>query len=200
MPEPHDKPQRFEIKEEETQLFALLFQHGVCIRCTTGVTIEELLVAHFGIAREYLEKKLTTVFLNGAPVDDISEVPISDGMALALSSSMPGLAGATLRRQGMLSSMRRSITYHHEGGHPASARAGFITIKLFNILAGEMGPILMKHGICIEALELAGFIGLSPKKARLVSAMSKNKAKDPEEFIHMLEQYGTRKVEIITGC
>jgi len=196
---PHAKPLRFEINEEEAQHFALLFQHGVFIRCTTGVTIEELLVAHFGFTRDYLEKRLTTVFLDGAPVDDISEAPVGDGMALALSSSMPGLAGATLRRKGTLSSMRRSITYHHEDGHPAPVHAGHITIKLFNILAQEMGPILMKHGICIDALKLAEFIRLSPQKVQLVSAMGKNTIKDPEEFIRMLEQHASRKVEIVAG-
>lgn len=199
MPDLCKKPLRFEIGQDETQLFTLLFQYGVCVRCTTGVTIEKLLVDHFGIAREYLEEKLTTVFLDGSPVDDIGETSIFDGMVLALSSSMPGLAGATLRRKGMLSSMRRSITHHDENRRPEAVHDGSITLKLFNILAGEIGPLFLKHGVCIEAVKLTEFIRLSPHKARLVSVMSNNTAKGPEKFICMLEQNGARKVEIISG-
>ena len=110
----------------------------------------------------YLEKRLSTVFLDGSPVDDIGEALIASGMTLALSSSMPGLAGATLRRKGILSSMRRSITYHHGNERPEKANEGFVTIKLFNVLAKEIGPVLIKHGILVEAVKLAGFVRLSP--------------------------------------
>lgn len=199
MPDPSQKPLRFEIGQDETQLFTLLFQYGVHVRCTTGVTIEKLLVEHFGIAREYLEEKLTTVFLDGSAVDDIGEALVFDGTTLALSSAMPGLAGATLRRKGMLSSMRRSITHHDEGRHTEAAHDGFVTIKLFNVLAGEIGTVFLRHGVCIEAAKLAGFISLSPQKARLVSVMSRNATKDAEEFMGMLKRHGDRKVEIVSG-
>lgn len=91
-----DLPARFEIERDEVPFFILLFQYGVRIRCTTGVSIEGLLVTGLGIARAYLEKRLGTVFLDGSPVDDIGETFIMSDMTLALSSAMPGLAGATL--------------------------------------------------------------------------------------------------------
>ena len=198
MPGPSDRSLRFEMGQDSSGLFALLFQYGVLVRCRTGITVEELLISHFGIAREYLEKRLSTVFLDGRPVDDIGSAFIASGMTLGLSSSMPGLAGATLRRKGILASMRRSITYHSENEQGDPGYEGHITIKLFNVLAGEMGPVLMKHGISIEALKLAEYIRLSPHKAALVSVISKDTAKDPEGFIQMLGRYGSRKVEIIT--
>ena len=198
MPGPCDPSLRFEIEQDSSGLFSLLFQYGVLMRCRAGITVEVLLVSDLGIAHEYLEKRLSTVFLDGAPVDDIGSAVIASGVTLALSSSMPGLAGATLRRKGILASMRRSITYHNEGEQGEPEYEGHITIKLFNVLAGELGPVLMKHGICIEASGLAEYIRLSPHKAALVSVISKDTAKDPEGFIRMLGQYGSRKVEIIT--
>lgn len=196
---PCDLSLRFEIEQDSSDLFALLFQYGVLVKCRTGITVEELLVSHFGIVHEYLEKRLSTVFLDGAPVDDIGSAVIASSMTLALSSSMPGLAGATLRRKGILASMRRSITYRRESEQGGPEHEGHITIKLFNVLAGELGPVLMKHGICIEASKLAEYIRLSPHAVALVSVISKDTAKDPEGFIGMLGQYGSRKVEIITA-
>lgn len=201
MRNPYNIPLHFKIGQDDAELFALLFQYGVGVKCAAGVTIEGLLVDQFGIAPEYLEKRLTTVFLNGSPVDDIGTTLISYGMTLALSSSMPGLAGATLRRKGALSSMRRSITYHDTDAmhRPIPAHDAHITIKLFNILAGEIGPVLLRRGISVEARKLAEFISLSPHKVRLVSAMTSETERDPAAFVTMLRQYDTRLVEIETG-
>jgi hypothetical protein len=194
MPDPYNFPLRFEIGQDETEPFTLLFQSGVSIKCITDVSIEQLLIDQLGIQRDYLEKRLSTVFLDSSPVDDIGEALIGSGIILALSSSMPGLAGATLRRKGMLSSMRRSITYHSGNERPEKANEGFVTIKLFNVLAKEIDPVLIKHGILVEAVRLAGWVRLSPYRARLGSIMSKSIAGDP---IEVLERYSACKVEII---
>lgn len=196
MPQSCDPVLRFVIEENEAPLFTLLLQWGAYVGCTAGVTIGELLIRQFGIGREYLEKRLSTVFLNGSPVDNIDKTFIESGMTLALSSSMPGLAGAALRRGGMLSSMRGSITYQEKDRRPGQIREGFILIKLFNILVEEIGPVFIRHGIRIEAAKMAGFIGLSPYKARLASIMAKDKACDPEALVHMLEAFDTGMIEI----
>ena len=78
-----------------------------------------------------------------------------------------------------------------------AAHEGYITIKLFNILAGEIGHVLIGRGISVEALKLADFIRLNPHKARLVSVMTRQPGGDPAAFISMLEGYDTRKIEII---
>jgi hypothetical protein len=198
MPQSCDPVLRFVIEEDEAALFTLLLPWGVYVGCTTGVTIGELLIRQFGIGREYLEKRLSTVFLDGSPVDNIDKTFIESGMTLALSSSMPGLAGATLRRGGILSSMRRSITYQDKDRCPGEMREGFIVIKLFNILGEEIGPVFVRHGIRIEAVKMAGFISLSPDKARLASIMGKDKARDPEALVHMLEAFDAGMIEITT--
>lgn len=196
---PCDPASLFEIENDAAKLFTLLFQQGVRVRCLPGLTIEEMLVDHVGIAREYLEQRLSTVFLDGSPVDDISTARIADGMTLALSSSMPGLAGATLRRKGPLASMRRSITYHNENGHAGRGDGGYITVKLFNVLAGEVGPILLKYGICVEASQLAEYIRLNPNREALLRALGKKGSQEAGDLLMALEACGTQTVEIITG-
>ena len=128
------------------------------VRCKTGVTIEDLLREGFGIARDYMEKRLSTVFLDGQCIDDIDSAVVHSGAVLALSSAMPGLVGATLRRKGILASMRASITHRGENGYTASAGEGFVTIKLFNILAGELGPVFLARGIYVKAAGMKDFL------------------------------------------
>ena len=197
MPDPYNATLHLEIEPKDTGLFELLFQHGVGVKCRTGITVEQLLIDDLGIEKNYLEEKLNTVFLDGSPVDDIGTALIRNGTVLALSSSMPGLAGATLRRKGIFSEMRRSITYDGQSLEAPPVKKGSITIKLFNVLARDLGPVLMTHGILIEALLLAEFIRSDPRTASLMSALKSGAAGDPEDLIRTLEEHGTRTVEIM---
>jgi len=69
---------------------------------------------------------------------------------------MPGLAGATLRRGGLYASLRSAINYRENAGNTA-IREGIITVKLFNLLIEELGPLFLKNGIILESLELRNF-------------------------------------------
>ena len=91
MPQSCDPVLRFEIEEDEAPLFTLLLQWGACVGCTAGVTIGELLIRQFGIGREYLEKRLSTVFLNGSPVDNIDKTCIESGMTLGSHAPKKGV-------------------------------------------------------------------------------------------------------------
>lgn len=149
---------RIVMKRADAGVFMPLLQEGFMVRCKTGVTIEDLLREGFGIARDYMEKRLSTVFLDGQCIDDIDSAIVHSGAVLALSSAMPGLVGATLRRKGILASMRASITHRGETGQTASAGEGFVTIKLFNILAGELGPVFLARGIYVKAAGMKDFL------------------------------------------
>ena len=58
MPDPYNIPLRFEIGQDETELFTLLFQSGVSVRCITGVSIEQLLVDQLGIQRDLSREEI----------------------------------------------------------------------------------------------------------------------------------------------
>ena len=131
-------------------LFALMFQQGFMLRCRLGSTIREVLCHQYGIKDAYLDGRINTVFLDGKPVDDVDTARISDGSVLALSASMPGFAGAALRKGGFYAKMRQGITHAEDPG-AALHSEGFFTLKLFNLVAEELGPTFLKDGVWLES-------------------------------------------------
>ena len=50
--------------------FSHLLQKGFLVETLTGSTIKNLLCEHFKVEENYLEDRITTIFLDGKPVDD----------------------------------------------------------------------------------------------------------------------------------
>lgn len=136
--------------------FQSIFQAGFLFRCPVGLSIGDLLFRQLALNAEIVEEKVSTVFLDGQCVDDIASAILKDGSIVALSSALPGLAGATLRRGGFYACLRDSITYHKED-KPAHPQEGTITVKLFNILMGELGPIFLRKGIIMSRSAIVSF-------------------------------------------
>lgn len=131
-----------------------LFGRGVKLAVKTGVSIRKLLCGQLGIGEAYLENRVQTIFLNGRPVDDVDAAVVSDGDVLSLSAAMPGLVGATLRRGGHLAAMRQSISYKRHQ-KTAGAPSGTVTVKLFNLVAKELGPAFLARGLLVSGKDLA---------------------------------------------
>lgn len=142
---------------EQLSCFFPLLQQGFMVRAQVGGDIRELLCSQFGIDPDYLKQRITTIFLNGKPVDDFETCRVADGATLALSAAMPGLVGATMRRGGYYAAMRGAIT-HHELAAGAEKKYGKIRIKLFNLLMAELGPGFLQQGILVPAGVLAAFL------------------------------------------
>lgn len=136
--------------------FFLLLQRGVRLRCRVGCSVETCLKDEFGVGPGTIEK-IQSIMLDGKAVDDLGSAVIHDGSTLALSAALPGLVGATLRRGGMYSSLRSGITYH-EAGPACVPAAGWVSIKLFNLLMAEMGPGLLRRGVFVDGAFLAGLL------------------------------------------
>jgi hypothetical protein len=134
-----------------------LFGEGILVQGTDGDTVEDFLVKTAGIPPAYLKERVQTVFLDGRALDDFNTARVTDGATLALSAAMPGLAGAVLRRGGVYAAMRRQIS---QDGTFATAGAGdiFITLKLFNMIAAELGPEFLRRGILIPGARLRDFV------------------------------------------
>ncbi|MGO9014251.1 MAG: hypothetical protein ACLQF0_04655 [Dissulfurispiraceae bacterium] len=137
--------------------FFFLLQQGVMLRTRIGCSILVFLREEIGAGQGTIDK-IQSIFLDGSPVDDLNAATIKDGSVLALSAAMPGLVGATLRRGGLLSSFRNTITYHEDSAHCASGE-GFIQIKLFNLMMDELGPGLLKRGVYVRSSSLMTFLG-----------------------------------------
>lgn len=115
-----------------------------------------LLSDQFGLPAEYIENRIQTIFLNGKPVDNMDTAMVRDGSILALSSAMPGVLGATLRRGGYYSQMRSQITHVEEAESPRQ-KDGQIIVKLFNLTIRELGPLFLERGILIDGEDLKDF-------------------------------------------
>jgi hypothetical protein len=122
--------------------FALL-QEGVRLKTRVGVSIQAFLEQDLGLSPEFVREKIKTVFLDGKPVDDYNRAFLKDNAVLSLSGALPGLVGATLRAGGFFAGLRSGITYR-ESDHHAVQQEGVITVKIFNTLLKELGPIFLK--------------------------------------------------------
>ena len=127
-------------------IFSNLAERGFRANVQTGCSVKELICNQLGIAEDYLEKRIQTIFLNAKAVDDLDSTMVTDGSTLALSGAMPGLVGVTMRRGGFYASLRSQIS--HEKNLSASYRKdGQIIIKLFNLVLKELGPWILQQGI-----------------------------------------------------
>jgi hypothetical protein len=136
----------FHAPENALPAFRPLLQQGFGVSIETGASLEDLLCRQWGIDRDYVMGRISTLFLDGKPVDDLPASIVDDGATLALSGAMPGLIGATMRRGGVLAAFRSGISYTPRD--PAGAnRDGRITVKLFNLLIDELGPRFLTRGI-----------------------------------------------------
>jgi hypothetical protein len=136
------------MKGDAASRFLPMLGEGIFIGGPGGRSVDAFLLETAGIPPTYLKERVQTVFLDGRPLDDFAAARVTDGATLALSAAMPGLAGAVLRRGGFYAPMRRQIS--HEA-RPADGAPGdvLVTLKLFNMIARELGPALLEKGVLV---------------------------------------------------
>ncbi|MBW1749994.1 MAG: hypothetical protein JRJ37_04710, partial [Deltaproteobacteria bacterium] len=133
---------------------ATLLQRGFVLPVTGTISIAELLIELPGFNEEYIRDRVQTIFVNGIAEDNTNR-ELAAGDSLALSAAMPGLAGAIFRRGGQHASLR---TRPEAVKSDKTDYSGFITLKLFNMIATETGPQLLQDGILIKGKTLARFL------------------------------------------
>ena len=148
----------FVLKQDKISVFFPLVQQGFKVNAKVGCDIQHLLCDQFGLMPDYLADRISTIFIDGKPVDDVTSAVVKNGATLALSGAMPGLVGATFRKAGCLASFRKSITYQKEDDDSTACHDGYITLKLFNLLISEMGPMFLKRGIWISDGDLRAYL------------------------------------------
>lgn len=140
------------VPQEQLSAFFPLLQRGVWVQAQTGCSVASLLTKQFSIEESYIVERITTLFLDFKPIDDLETTFIKDGSTLALSSAMPGLVGTTMRRGSHLAAMRGDISCQNQ--QKMKSGAGRIRIKLFNMVMTELGATFLAHGICLKNNEL----------------------------------------------
>jgi hypothetical protein len=130
-------------------LFLPIFQQGVWVRGVLGCSIRSFLNTCVKLDDDYIDRRIQTFFLNHKPVDNIDSAVVQNQDTLALSTAMPGLLGAMLRKGSYYAAMRRSISQQEEK-QTATAQEGLVRLRLFNFLIKEIGPNLLKQGVWVE--------------------------------------------------
>ncbi len=141
--------------------FFPLLQQGVSLPVTVGCTLRSMLTDQLGIPAEYVTGRITTLFIDNSPVDDLDRTIVHDGSRVTLSAAMPGLVGATMRRGGFYAALRRGISHVAEEDVQANS-GGTVRLKLFNLLLGELGPLILARGIILDRSALADLLQQLP--------------------------------------
>ena len=190
------------IPEKQLTSFLTLLQKGVAVKTPVGVTVADFLCGHFGLSHEYVRKRIQTIFLDGEPVDDEDSARVRDGAVLALSSAMPGLLGATLRKGSPFQSMRREIS--HRENHPGESEKsqGMVTVKLFNFMIPEMAGIVLQRGVTLDKRVFGKILGkiLEESGNHPVSTEKNHEKIDPRDLRDRMEKApGTLFLQVETG-
>jgi len=146
---------------EDVGLFFPLLQSGVKIPARVECTLENFLHQQLGLDPDFVSERVTTIFLDGRPTDRLDDSNVKNGSIIALSAAMPGVVGATLRRGSYYAAMRHDIT-----ASPCCAsgsrKNGSVTVKLFNLLLHDLGPVILSKGIIVAPSELTELFGRMP--------------------------------------
>jgi hypothetical protein len=149
-------PQRhiyLKVNDRYIPIFLGLMRSGFSADITVGCSLYQILCTQLGIDPDYLRDRVQIVFLNSRPVDDLDSAAVADGAVISLSAAMPGLNGAAMRRGGLLSKLRQSISHASDAACDPSA-PGRITLKFFNLVAREIGPQFLSRGIVVSGAAL----------------------------------------------
>jgi hypothetical protein len=128
--------------------FLFFFLEGVYLPVNTGGTLKEMICDQLGVVEEYFEERVQTIFLNFKAVDKPEKALVRDGAIIALSAAMPGLVGATMRKGGTYAALRSSISFS-ETDDDIEQHRGWITLKLLNMVARELGPLFFAKGVYV---------------------------------------------------
>ena len=141
---------------DDDSKFVSLLNGGFMIKARMGESVQALLCDRLGLDKSYFDERIQTLFLNSKPVDDPATAAVKNNAVLALSAAMPGLVGATFRKGGRYRWMRGSIS-HPDDSDMTSAKTGWVTIKLFNLILKELGPFFLEAGIWLKGDTIQAF-------------------------------------------
>ena len=145
------------MKPESIRLFFQLLGQGFYLEVQTGCSLKDLLSTQLGIPPDYLQNRIQTIFLNSKPVDAPENAIVAPGSVIALSAAMPGLVGAVMRKGGHYAAFRQSISAGASAECPEAA-TGIVTLKLFNLVAAELGPSFLSRGIGLRGEDWQDFL------------------------------------------
>jgi len=149
---------RLTLKVQTGQISKLvaILQMGFLLPVPAGSSVKTVLDAA-GFSPRYLEDKVKTIFLDGTAVDNLDAERIKKGSVIALSAAMPGLVGAIFRKDSPISGLRSNVGKRADERSIQDADA-LVLLKMFNVIAEEMGPELLRSGLIVSGKNLENFL------------------------------------------
>lgn len=165
-------------------MFFQLLEQGFIMESSVGCSARDFICGQLGMERQYLEERVQTIFLDHNPVDNLDSAVIREESILALSAAMPGLAGATLRKGGRFAALRNQISYE-SGAACGPGQKTKVTVKLFNVVAKELGEILFQRGIRIKSSNFVWLVEkhIDGRRAHIKSTVLDGKTIDPQRLV-----------------
>lgn len=152
-----------------------LLQRGFLVPCSGPLPLQDFLLGLPGFNQQYIASRIETIFINGCAADSLEEI-LQPGNTVALSAAMPGLAGAIFRKGGAHASLRSKPV----SSRPVQSTSdGFITLKLFNMIATETVEMLLPHGILIKGSVLTRFFHRQQERLRTLLVDIRHDASSP---------------------
>ncbi len=137
--------------------YTTLLQAGILEERSASTTIGEFLASLPGFTNHYIRERIETIFLNGLPVDDLETRMSGPSPVLAISASMPGLAGAIFRKNSFHAALRTSKS-DSLPDRALSTEKIIIRLKFFNSIASEKGGIILQNGCLMDCDSVLKFI------------------------------------------
>ncbi len=164
--------------------FATVLQSGVQYgSIDAGATIGKFLEGLPGFEPDYINEKVQTIFLNGTATDDLSTPLTGKKIVLAITTAMPGLAGAIFRKNSPHAPLRTTSTKQQSTEQPE-----LIVLKVFSALTRERGPELLKAGVLIKSYDLHSFFHYRPSMLKELKRIELNGSETGrEELLTTLE-------------
>jgi len=157
-----------EMAGSKRTLFHPLLREGVEVQVRLGGTVRDILQQDLHIPEQIVDHEIQSLFLNNHPVDDLQTRIHTPGSVLSLSAAMPGLVGACMRRGGVYAGLRHGISWDEEAEDKNSLNQGSMVVKLFNFMAPRIGPILLAHGVGVDAKRLVQLLDEASNAERAV--------------------------------
>ena len=170
--------------------FVQLFQKGLVLDVPEGATIRDVVTGSLKVEAHYLDGRINTVFLDGQAVDNVDAARVGQGAVLSLSASLPGFVGAALRKGGFYAVMRAEITLDAHS-IPVKSHTSRISVRLYNLVAKELGPKLLAGGVRFQKADLTEFLATRPQAFwKACTKITVNGVQvDPKNLQYMLSSF-----------
>ena len=184
------------VAENAPPLFSTLLQSGFLVAAEPADTIGTFLTRLPGFTDDYVQREVQTIFLNGTATDDL-QTPISGKQpTLAITTAMPGLAGAIFRKNSPHAPLR---TTRIDDTAADAAPLCKVTLKIFTTIGKEMGPGLLRRGIDVKAADLDSFLSYRPSLLGHIDEIRIEGRKcTREEMLNFLKSSQTIHLSVLT--